>query len=513
LQICGQQIIASTFSRGEEPGFQAVNPVDGAMLVPFFSEATTENIDRAVASAEASFDDYRCLSLEQRASFLELIGDELLRLEKLLLARAHAETALPQQRLEGELDRTVNQIKLIAGLVRQGAFVDSRIDHALPQRKPLPRPDLRTMNMPLGPVVVFGASNFPLAFSVAGGDTVSALAAGCPVIVKGHPAHPGTSELAGQAIMAAVEKSKVPAGVFSLLQSEGHTAGSVLVQHPLIRAVAFTGSLAGGRAIFDLACARPEPVPVFAEMGSVNPVFLLGTSDREQEERLAEGLAVSITLGAGQFCTAPGLIFLLKDDTSEAFLTQLTKLLAKVSCGTMLHAGIKKNFQKNVARLQATAGVTLLGGASPSLAGCSVTAVLFKVDFGAFINTPALTDEVFGPAALVVICDSMDDLLVAAECLPGQLTASVHGAKCDAAENSRLLRILERKAGRLILNGFPTGGEVCSSMQHGGPYPASTDSRSTSVGPDAVKRFLRPLCYQNFSQELLPDLLRGKGSK
>lgn len=504
----GDQIIASVFSSGGEGSFSAVNPVEEALLEPEFSEASLENVARAVKEAEECFDSYRSLPLNQRASFLDCIADELMTLESELITRAHQETALPQLRLEGELARTVNQLKLISQHVRIGAFVRPRIDRAEPDRVPLAKPDVRTMNIPLGPVAVFGASNFPLAFSVAGGDTASALAAGCPVVVKGHPAHPGTSELAGRAIMSAVEKMGIPSGVFSLLQAADYTIGHALVQHPSIKAVAFTGSLGGGRTLFDLACARSEPIPVFAEMGSVNPVFVFPSAVRSSAEPLAEGLASSLTMGVGQFCTAPGLIFLIKDEASEKFLTHLSRKLDEMPAGTMLHSGIKKNFLSGLHRLSSVDGVEKKTATARALNGYSVSPALFLTGSEVFRTVPGLHEEVFGPAAVVVLCRDKSDLLAVADSLTGQLTASVHGSVEEIDSYSDLLMKLERKAGRLVMNGFPTGVEVCSAMHHGGPYPASTDSRSTSVGTEAVMRFLRPVCYQNFPQEVLPAYLQ-----
>ncbi len=509
LSLTGLQIIASEYCPGGRTTFSAANPADGAVLEPVFFEATASDIDSAVRQASAAFESYRELSLEQRAAFLECVAQELHNIDKEIISRAHLETALPHQRLEGELNRTISQLKLIAEQVRQGAYLGERIDAAIPERLPQPKPDIRKMNIPLGPVAIFGASNFPLAFSVAGGDTASALAAGCPVVVKGHPAHPGTSELAGRAIMQAVKTSAAPPGVFSLLQAQNHGAGAALVQHPGIKAVAFTGSHAAGRALFDLACARAEPVPVFAEMGSVNPVFILPTTLADKCKAIAEGLVGSMTLGLGQFCTAPGLVFIEQGEAAELFIEDLASRLNSVPHGTMLHKAVKQNFLAGLCRLEAT-GVVEICNPQPMPGGCEVVARLYRTDAKMFIHNPVLAEEIFGPVAMVVVCDSGEEVLAAADNLPGQLTATVHGTNDELLEYRDLLKRLECKAGRIVINGFPTGVEVCSSMHHGGPYPATTDSKNTSVGTDAVTRFLRPVCYQDFPQGLLPESLRDK---
>ena len=509
MKLHGTQIIASASSGKGTDGFSAVNPVDGVELEPIFCEATQDDVEGAVRQAAAACDAYRALTLGQRASFLENIGAELMSLGESLVDRAHQETALPRQMLEAELGRTVNQLNLMAGGVRGGGFLDVRIDRGQPERLPTPKPDIRTMNVPLGPVAIFGASNFPLAFSVAGGDTASALAAGCPVVVKGHPAHPGTSELAGLAITRAIARSQVPEGVFSLLQGTGYAVGRHLVRHPLIRAVAFTGSLAGGRALFDLACSRPQPVPVYAEMGSVNPVFLLPGAVAADDGSLANGLAASMTMRAGQFCTAPGLVFMIQGDATGPFLERLVENLDAVPQESLVHRGIKENFLAGLHRLLSVDGVRQRRPLDEALEGCRVSPVLLQTSADVFRSAPELSEEVFGPAALVVLCRSVSEMLAAAESLPGQLTASVHG-RVDELEGARvLLGVLEGKAGRLVWNGFPTGVEVCPSMHHGGPYPATTDGRSTSVGTEAVRRFLRPACYQNFPRELLAVPLRN----
>ncbi len=508
MSLTGKQIIGSEFRSSGEQGFSAVNPSNGVALEPQFCESTPNDVDNAACVAAEAFDLYRKLPLAQRAAFLVSIGEELILLGPDLIARANEETALTRPRLEGELTRTVNQLQLFSQQILQGSHLEARIDRAQPERIPLPKPDLRAMQLPLGPVAIFGASNFPLAFSVAGGDTASALAAGCPVVVKAHPEHPGTSELVGQAVMRAIQKSHVPAGVFSLLQARKTDAGATLVQHPLIKAVAFTGSLSGGRALFDLASARPQPIPVYAEMGSVNPIFFLPQVIVNKGASLAAALVESATLGVGQFCTSPGLVLVTKDAASGEFLREIECCFATKPPGIMLHDGIKQNFLAGLHDLLSIDGVERRGNPSPLLDGCLVAATLLQTDAKTLLNNPAIAEEVFGPSAMAVVCDSKDEMLLVAECLQGQLTASVHGTNEELNVSRDLLDILEHKVGRLLINNFPTGVEVCASMHHGGPYPATTDSRSTSVGTDAVKRFLRPVCYQNFPQELLPEPLR-----
>ena len=507
MALKGMQIIASEFCASGNRGFAAVNPATGDVLEPRFSEASSEEIDSAVQAAADAFDQYRMLPIEQRATFLEDIGHELTACAPELIARTHAETALPENRLEGELNRTVNQLKLFAGTVRRGCFVAARIDRGLPERQPAAKPDIRTMLVPLGPVAVFGAGNFPLAFSVAGGDTASALAAGCPVVFKGHPAHPGACELAGQAIVNAIRKNGIPPGVFSLLHAEGADAGAALVNHPMIRAVAFTGSLSGGRALYDLGCSRPEPIPVFAEMGSSNPVFVLPGALADRRQSLADGLVESMTLGVGQFCTSPGLIVAIRSAALERFLVSLENAVEARPSAIMLHEGIKRNFLDELSELQKIDQVSCLAGKRPVPDGCQVFPVLMQTDARNLLNNPQIAREVFGPAAMLVICESSDELFAVAESLAGQLTASVHGMEDDLHRFRKLFGVLQRKAGRLLINAFPTGVEVCPAMHHGGPYPATTDSRSTSVGTDAMQRFLRPVTYQGFPQELLPEPL------
>lgn len=506
MGITGHQLID-----GEEQvfcgeTFQAVNPATGETLEPFFCEGTAEDVDRAAKVADRDFDTFRSAPAEQRAVLLETVGEELLALGDELLDRAGAETGLPRTRLEGERLRTVNQLRLFAQVVRGGDYRGIRIDPGDPARAPLPKPDLRMRYISLGPVAVFGAGNFPLAFSVVGGDTASALAAGCPVLAKGHPAHPGTSELAGRAIVTALRRCHLPAGVFALIQGSSHSLGASLAVHPLVRALAFTGSLKGGRALFNLAAARYEPIPVFAEMGSSNPLFLLPEALRERGGEIAAGFAEALTLGVGQFCTNPGLLFAIAGADLESFAARVSALIGEKSAGVMLHRGIREAYVSDVGRRSRIAGVRSFGEVGAAGSGaCLAAPVLLRTDLTSFHKASELSEEIFGPAAVLVECADREELLTAARRLRGQLTATLHGTAGDFSTFSELPGILEVKAGRLICNGFPTGVEVSPAMVHGGPYPSTTDSRFTSVGTAAIQRFLRPVCYQNFPPALLPD--------
>lgn len=487
--------------------FTVNNPVTGAVLDGNFSIGGVGEVDKAAQLAERDFDVFRNIDLDKRAKFLETIADEILALGDALIERTMAETGLPEARIQGERGRTMGQLKLFAQVVREGSFVEARIDTAIPARQPLPKPDVRLMQIALGPVAVFGASNFPLAFSVAGGDTASALAAGCPVIVKGHPAHPGTSELVGRAIQNALKKCELPEGIFSLIQDNKFEVGQALVKHPLIKVVAFTGSLKGGKALFDLAAARPEPIPVYAEMGSTNPVFLLPSALNEKN---ASSLVDSFSLGVGQFCTNPGIVFGLEGAAFDNFANQAADSLKQKPAGTMLHAGVKSAYEAGLGELTAIADVEVLGGDLKNTGTCEGNPVLLKTNAQAFIKNKRLEEEVFGPSSLLIACESKEQMLQIAKSLTGHLTATIHGTKEELVEYQKLITILERKVGRLIFNGFPTGVEVCHSMNHGGPFPATTDSRTTSVGTAAIKRFLRPVCYQDFPQEALPKALTNK---
>lgn len=489
--------------------FSAINPATGAVLDPEFTDATPHEIDQAARDADSAFVAYRKLSGRRKADFLERIGEELLALGDTLIDRCGLETGLPAGRLTGERGRTVSQLRLFAEVLREGSWVEARIDTALPDRTPIPRPDLRRMLIPLGPVVVFGASNFPLAFSVAGGDTASALAAGCPVVVKAHPAHPGTSDLVAAAIRRAAHETGMPDGVFSMVHGASVEVGQSLVRHPLIKAVGFTGSFRGGKALFDAANARSVPIPVFAEMGSVNPVFILPGALAQRGEDIATGLAGSVTLGVGQFCTNPGLVVVRESDAAAEFATGLGQALEAVSAGTMLTEPIAGAYKAGLDRFATTDGVEVAAKGQVDGDGAAVGAsCLLKTTGGVFLTNPALAEEVFGPSTLVVISRDKDELLKIAHSLGGHLTATIHGTTEDLVENTELIYELEQKVGRLIFNGFPTGVEVSPAMHHGGPYPATTAPESTSVGTSAIRRFARPICYQDFPAESLPDELK-----
>jgi NADP-dependent aldehyde dehydrogenase len=496
---------------GSRSAFHARNPATGETLDGDYFEATPAEIDAAARSAERAFEIYAALPPSRRAEFLRAIAQQTLALGESLLARAQTETALPPARLESERARTVSQVLLFAELIEEGSWVGARIDRPLTDRKPQPRPDLRRMLFPIGPVAVFGASNFPLAFSVAGGDTVSALAAGCPVVVKAHPAHPGTSELSAAAIGRAARETGMPEGVFSMIHGTSPEVGITLVTHPSIRAGAFTGSLRAGRTLYDAAALRPEPIPVFAEMGSSNPVFLLPGALGERGEAIAKGFAASVTLGSGQFCTNPGLVVLVDAPAASAFLQTAGDLLSKTAAGTMVHAGIKSAYDQSVAEVSRLSGVRVAARAQGSGAHpeTEAHAALFLTDAATYAGEAALADEIYGPASVAVRCASRPEMVRLARSLHGHLTATIHGTEGDLADFSELVAVLRRKAGRLVFNGFPTGVEVCHAMHHGGPYPATTDSRETSVGSAAIHRFARPVCYQDFPQSALPEELRN----
>ncbi len=482
------------------------------MSTHVIADSTLTEVEQAGRAAGQAFAAYSALPPEQIAVFLESIGDEIQASGDELLACASSETALPIPRLTGERARTVNQLKMFASLVREGSWVDARIDLARPERQPLPKPDLRRMLFPLGPVAVFSASNFPLAFSVAGGDTASALAAGNPVIVKAHPGHPRTSELTAAAIRRAVEKTGIPAGTFSLLHGRNPEVSVALVKHPAIKAVGFTGSLRAGRALFDAGASRPKPIPVFAEMGSTNPIFLLPGA-LSNPETLAADLLASVTLGVGQFCTNPGLVLGLAGAEMDSLKTALGKLVPAATPGTMLYPALCDHFHEAAAEMLRIPGVIQVGRSSAACAPGQAPAIVFSTDAATFRGHASLQEELFGPATLLLNCSTAREMETIAESLPGQLTASLHGAEDDLHRHTNLVRILQGRVGRLLFNGFPTGVEVCPSMHHGGPYPATTDSRFTSVGTAAIQRFARPVCYQGFPQAALRPELRNKNER
>jgi alpha-ketoglutaric semialdehyde dehydrogenase len=510
MDIHGKSLLGFQEASHSDESFRAWNPAAAEKLEPLFFSATKEEVDRAAELSDAAFPIYGKVSREARAAFLRSVASRIEALTEQLVERAHLETALPKPRLISETGRTSNQLRLFASVVEEASWVMARIDRADPQRKPAPKPDIRSMLHSLGPVVVFGASNFPLAFSVAGGDTASALAAGNPVIFKAHPAHPGTSELVGRAICESVREQGLPEGVFSLLFDSGNRVGAALVQHPLVKAGAFTGSIGGGRALMNLAASRPDPIPFYAEMGSTNPVFILPGALAARSREIAAQLHGSFTLGSGQFCTKPGLVFLPDSSDAETFRSEFQDKASHSPRFTLLTSGIKASYQREIQNRKSRPGVTLLaqgeqpGSDSPFSAGVAV----FETEAAALLANPDLGSEVFGPSTLLIRFSNKHELLQTARSLSGHLTATIHGTERDLDDFADLIAILKHKVGRIIFNGYPTGVEVCHAVVHGGPYPASSDSRTTSVGTQAIYRFARPVCYQDFPAAGLPEELQ-----
>lgn len=501
--LTGNNLVAGEW-RGGATTFTAVTAAGGEPLTPPFAEASAADIADACAAAAAAQPTYAGLALSERAAFLRLIADKIDALGDTLTQRAMAESGLPEARLNGERGRTVGQLRLFADEIENGGWQGLRIDHAVPDRTP-PKPDLRMRMVPLGPVAVFGASNFPLAFSVAGGDTASALAAGCCVVVKGHPAHPGTSELVAGAILAAIREAGMPDGVFSLLNGTGYDLGEALVKDPRITAVGFTGSRAGGLALVGHAAARPVPIPVYAEMSSVNPVVLMPHRMAEAAEALAAAYAGSLSLGAGQFCTNPGILLAVEGEATTRFIAAVGEALAAIPAQTMLTAGIQSAYAKGIEAIAAH-GATLVGTGAQGAGACG-QAHVFTVSGADFRANPALGEEVFGPSSIIVTCADLGELAAILQAMEGQLTATLHMTADDYPEARTLLPILENRAGRIIANAWPTGVEVTHAMVHGGPFPATSDGRSTSVGTLAIDRFLRPVSYQDLPAALLPKAL------
>lgn len=512
MELTGLSLIGSERGSRNGSSFQAFAPSTGQPIQPLYRAATLHELDRAANLASEAFQTYSQTTGKARAAFLRRIADGFDAHRDELAQRANLETALPLPRLIGEVNRTANQFRLFASVVEDGSWVQARIDPALPDRQPLPRPDLRAMLRPLGPVAVFGSSNFPLAFSVGGGDTASALAAGCPVIVKAHAAHPGTGEIAGRIIADAVAAESLHPGTFSMLFGAGVEIGAALVKHPHIKAVGFTGSLRAGRILMDAAAARPEPIPCFTEMSSGNPVFILPGALRKGPSALAQGLFGSFTLGAGQFCTKPGIVFIPQSGEAKSFLDELRSLVEQAQPYTLLTGSIAREYERSTEQRATQAAVAaeahLLSEASANTAPFHAAAKLFSIPLDQLVREPHLADEIFGPDTLLVNCDSTGDYLSAARALSGHLTATIFGDEDDLAANRELIHILEQKAGRVIFNGFPTGVEVTHAMVHGGPYPATSDPRFTSVGSLAIYRFARPVCFQNFPQSQLPPELQ-----
>ena len=507
MNILGKQFIDGKRVAESGEAFVSYDAVSGEELPHRFYFSTEAEVKSAAGAAARAYSVYRKTGLEERALFLETIAREIDLLDDGFIRTVMTETGLLEARVRGERLRTSNQLRLFAAVVRRGDFLGARIDSALPQREPTPRPDIRQYRIGLGPVAVFGASNFPLAFSVAGGDTASALAAGCPVIVKAHSAHPVTSELVGQAIMRAVVECRMPSGVFGMLF--GDNAGEPLVKAREIKAVAFTGSLRGGRALMEIAAGRPEPVPVFAEMSSINPVIILPGALRERSQAIASGLAGSVTLGGGQFCTKPGLVIGFDDELFDCFCRQLGEEIVGRDPAVMLNRMILTNYQEGVKRMAGVAGVELL--ASGLSDKDRAQAYVFRAD-AALLKNPGhpLEQEVFGPSTVAVSLKNMQELLDLVPHLNGHLAAGIFADPAELENCGPLIEALETRVGRIILNDYPTGVEVCDALVHGGPYPASSDSRMTSVGSLSMERFLRPVCYQGYPDNLLPPILQNR---
>lgn len=489
--------------------FNGINPATGDKLEPPYVGVGAEDVGAIAAQAGAAFPIYRAKSGQERAAFLRAIADNINAAVEDLVERMPTETALPEPRVRGETGRTVGQLRMFADLIEEGSWVDARIDTAIPDRQPLPKPDVRSLFQPMGPVVVFCASNFPLAFSVAGGDTAAALAAGCPVIVKAHHSHPGTAEIVGQCVLAAVKSCGMPDGTFSLVYGSGREIGAALVQQPQVKAVGFTGSRAGGLALMKVANERDEPIPVYAEMSSINPVLILPEALAESGESIAGGLAGSVALGMGQFCTNPGLVLLPAGDAADQFAAKLKDGLAETS-GCMLNAGIASAYRD---ALHARAGLSGEGikvlHSQPGEDGSTVGSAIYQVTAAAFLANPVLAEEAFGPATTLVTYASEEELLQVINAQEGQLTGTVHGTDNDIAGAGAAISALESRVGRLIFGGFPTGVEVCHAMVHGGPFPSTSDGRSTSVGTMAIGRFTRAVSYQNAPQSYLPAELQN----
>ena len=510
MELLGKSLIGFREGAQGNRTFQAFNPATGEPLGPDYHEATVEQMNLAAQLASEAFPVYAQLPGEKKAAFLNAMALNIEAIAEPLIERAHQETALAKPRLQAETGRTCNQLRLFAKVVAEGSWAMARIDRADPNRKPAAKPDIRSLLRPLGPVVVFSSSNFPLAFSVAGGDVASALAAGNPVIVKAHSAHPGTSEIVGEAVRNSVRACGLPEGVFSLLFGAGTTVGTHLVKHPLIKAGGFTGSTGAGRALMNLAVSRPEPIPFYGELGSTNPVFVLPGAVQASGSKIASDLYGSFTLGAGQFCTKPGLIFLSAGQPSENFVGVLKSKVSEAPHFALLTKGISADYDREFRNRKSREDVNLLAeGTSVVESPFAARAALFQTDFSSFLASPELSEEHFGPSTLLIRYSNRAQILEAARRLEGHLTATIHGTEEDLQEYSELIAILESKVGRIVFNGFPTGVEVCHAMVHGGPYPASTDTRTTSVGSQAIFRFARPVCYQDFPDSALPPELKN----
>lgn len=506
--IHGKNFIGKDLSAEGTARFHTFNPVSLVQLPEVFIQVTAAEVESAVAKAVKAYGIYKKKSGIEKAAFLRAIASEIELLGNQLIERACAESGLPEGRIIGERGRTTGQLRLFATLLEDGNWTEVSIDTALPDRMPAPRSDMRKMLMPIGPVVVFTASNFPLAFSTAGGDTASALAAGNPVIVKVHPYHAGTNELVAGAVVRAAEKTGMPDGIFSSLNAIDFTVGESLVFHPDVKSVAFTGSFVGGKSLYTLAQNRKTPIPVFAEMGSVNPVILLPEKLKDKAEALAVTIAGSINMGAGQFCTNPGIIVVLKSGEADTFQTALAVQITELLPAPMLHANISNTFTHKTNHFFENQMVEKLAESANEGGELRGRPVVAKISGKEFIQHPDVSEEIFGPFSLLVECANPEELSEVLKSFDGQLTASVFGTQNDFIVYKYQIEIIQEVVGRLIFNGVPTGVEVCYAMQHGGPYPSTTDGRFTSVGPDAIKRFVRPVAFQDAPDEYLPSELK-----
>ena len=508
--ITGKNYIGNQLLAEGTKTYKTFNPQLNIENATTFVEATSNEINHAVTLAAKAFKEYRTVSGEKKAAFLNAIADEIEALGDELIETYTSESGLPTGRAQGERGRTMGQLRAFAAHITEGSWVEASIDTAQPERQPLPKVDLRKMLIPLGPIVVFGASNFPLAFSTAGGDTAAALASGCPVIVKSHPMHAGTGELVASAIIKAANKTGMPEGVFSNINSSGIEVGQELVKHPEVKGVGFTGSIRGGRALFDLAAQRPEPIPVFAEMGSINPVVILPEALKEKGSDWAKTYAGSITLGSGQFCTNPGLLLGVKGEELTTFVKELGEEISTIEPSCMLHPNISNAYEANKAKTIEQPELNVIANYETDVQSNYAQQAVTKVSGASFIANKTLHQEVFGPFSLIVECDDKAQLEDVINHLEGQLTGTVIGNNDDLNTNEKVVSALQNRVGRIIFNGVPTGVEVCPSMLHGGPYPASTDSRFTAVGVDSIKRWARPFSYQNWPNNLLPDALKNE---
>ena len=508
--ITGKNYIGNQKSAKGNKTYKTFNPELNEENQTTFTEATSEEIQEVVDLASEAFQEFRTISGAKKAEFLNTIADEILALDTELIETYCSETGLPEGRAKGERGRTVGQLRGFANLVAEGSWLEATIDVAQPEREPMPKSDIRKMLIPLGPVVVFGASNFPLAYSTAGGDTAAALAAGCPVIVKSHPMHSGTGELVASAIVKAAEKTGMPNGVFSNLNSNGIEVGQQLVSNAGVKAVGFTGSIKGGRALFDLAAKREEPIPVFAEMGSINPVVILPKALENRHQEIAKTYAGSITLGTGQFCTNPGLLLGIKSDDLTSFINNLSDEIVKINPSCMLHPNIKKGYEKNKEKVVAQNNVSVEANYTADVHKNYAQQAVVAVSGKDFLENSTLHLEVFGPFSMVVQCENDEELQTVITNLEGQLTGTVISDDNEISSYQSIIAALQNRVGRIIFNGVPTGVEVCESMVHGGPYPASTDSRFTAVGVNSIKRWVRPFSYQDWPNSLLPQELQNE---